>query len=66
MGRSLRQKRASSSNVNHIITVGISGLLRNLADVLRTLYPEATANIIDAHSLEHAYRLLSPKPRTRA
>jgi hypothetical protein len=57
IGRALRQKRPS--NLRQIVAVGITGLLRNLADVLRTLYPNATANVIDAHTLDHAYRLLS-------
>lgn len=57
VGRSLREKQPA--NLNQIVTVGIHGLLRNMADVLRTLYPAATANVIDAHTLDHAYRLLS-------
>jgi hypothetical protein len=57
IGRSLRQRRPA--NINQIIAVGITGLLRNLADVLCTLYPAATQAVIHAHTLDHAYRLLS-------
>jgi hypothetical protein len=57
IGRALRQKRPA--HARQIVAVGVTGLLRNLADVLRTLYPNATANVIDAHSLDHAFRLLS-------
>jgi hypothetical protein len=64
IGRSLRQKR--SPNVSHIVTVGVSGLLRNLTDVLRTLYPAATADIIHAHTIDHAYRLIGTPGQTQA
>lgn len=64
IGRSLRQKR--SPNVSHIVTVGITGLLRNLTDVLSTLYPTATADIIHAHSIDHAYRLIGMPGQTQA
>ena len=64
VGRKLRQK--SSPKVSHIITVGISSLLRTLTDVLRTLYPAATANIIHAHTLDHAYRLIGTPDQTQA
>jgi len=63
IGRSLRQKRPA--NLNQIIAVGVNGLLRNLADVLRTLYPAATAGIIHAHTLEHAFRLLTAPGKTQ-
>ncbi|MEO8607692.1 MAG: hypothetical protein ABI690_07430 [Chloroflexota bacterium] len=63
IGRALRQKRPG--NVRQIVVVGVTGLLRNLADVLRTLYPNATANIIDAHTIEHAFRLLSATGKTQ-
>jgi hypothetical protein len=64
VGRSLRQKR--SPNISHIVTVGITGLLRNLTDVLGTLYPAATADIIHAHSIDHAYRLIGIPGQTQA
>lgn len=63
IGRALRQKRPS--NLRQIVAVGVTGLLRNLADVLRTLYPNATANVIDAHTLDHAFRLLSATGKTQ-
>jgi hypothetical protein len=63
VGRSLRQKR--SANISHIVTVGITGLLRNLTDVLSTLYPAATADIIHAHSIDHAYRLIGIPGQTQ-
>ena len=63
IGRALRQKRPS--NIHQIVAVGITGLLRNLADVLRTLYPNATANVVDAHTIDHAYRLLSATGKTQ-
>lgn len=63
IGRALRQKRPS--NVRQIVAVGITGLMRNLADVLRTLYPHATANVIDAHTIDHAFRLLSAAGKTQ-
>ena len=63
IGRALRQKRPT--NVRQIVAVGITGLLRNLADVLRTLYPHATANVIDAHTIDHALRLLSATGKTQ-
>jgi len=64
IGRSLRQKRPSS--LDQIVAVGVNGLLRNLADVLSTLYPAATANVIFAHTLDHAFRLLSAPGKTQA
>jgi hypothetical protein len=63
VGRALRQKRPS--NLHQIVAVGVTGLLRNLADVLRTLYPNATANVVDAHTIDHAYRLLSATGKTQ-
>jgi hypothetical protein len=63
IGKALRGKRAP--NVRQIVAVGISGLLRNLADVLRTLYPKITSDIIDAHTMDHAYRLLSASPKSQ-
>ncbi len=64
VGRSLRQKR--SPNISHIVTVGVTGLLRNLTDVLTTLYPAATADIIHAHTIDHAYRLIGTAGQTQA
>lgn len=64
VGRSLRQKRPR--NIDPIVVVGITGLLRNLTDVLRTLYPRATADIIHAHTLEHAFRLIGAPGQTQA
>jgi hypothetical protein len=63
IGRALRQKHPT--NVRQIVAVGITGLLRNLSDVLRTLYPHATANVIDAHTIDHAFRLLSTTEKTQ-
>jgi hypothetical protein len=48
------------------VVVGVNGLLRNLADVLSTLYPTATAYIIFAHTLDHALRLLTVPGKTQA
>jgi hypothetical protein len=63
VGRSLRQKRPG--NLDQIVVVGVNGLLRNLADVLSTLYPTATAHIIFAHTLDHALRLLTVPGKTQ-
>ena len=63
IGRALRRKRPA--NLRQIVAVGVTGLLHNLADVLRTLYPQATANVIDVHTLDHAYRLLSATGKTQ-
>ena len=63
VGRSLRQKRPA--NLDQVIVVGVNGLLRNLADVLSTLYPTATAHIIFAHTRDHAFRLLTVPGKTQ-
>jgi hypothetical protein len=62
MARIMRQP--SHPNVNRVVLVGGSGLVRNLASVLRTLYPVQMSRVMEAQTLEHGLRLLSRKAQT--
>jgi hypothetical protein len=62
MARIMRQP--SPPNVNRVVLVGGNGLVRNLASVLRTLYPVQMSRVMEAQTLEHGLRLLSRKAQT--
>ncbi len=47
------------SNLNRMVVVGAMGLLVIIGNVLRNLYPKASANVFETHTIEEAFRLLS-------
>ncbi len=55
-GRALRAGRPD--NVDRIVLVGTTGLLRIINGVLRNTYPAEAAGMMDAHTLAQAYQML--------
>lgn len=57
MTRTLRER--PPANFNRVVLIGANGLVRNLANVLRTLYPSQMSRVVEAQTVQHALRLLS-------
>lgn len=55
---SFRNMAHQPRNINRIVIVGATGLLVIVSNVLRNVYPQVTAKVLEAPTLEKAYALL--------
>lgn len=58
-GNTFRGLSDQPQNMNRMVVVGAMGLLVIIGNVLRNLYPKATANVFEALTIEEAYGILS-------
>ncbi|MBL8161637.1 MAG: hypothetical protein JNJ61_06580 [Anaerolineae bacterium] len=55
---SFRSLAYQPHNVDRMVIVGATGLLVIISNVLRNIYPQVTAKVLEAPTLEKAYTLL--------
>jgi hypothetical protein len=63
-GRTLREP--VHPNRGRVVLVGVTGLMQILWGVIRNLHPQATANMLEAVTIDHALRLLREPASTQS